>query len=178
MRGVRRNRNAVAHSRNSSSTPPVLPRGARLQRKPWALAGFSPRLEVRKEPRRVAMPPDRGCVRSTSRSTLKCQPVLNLQREVRLQRAATGPTDTVAVRDSRCVQRTGRIVCGPAAASPPGIAALRHGRTTESEIMALQASLTSRGLKPAQALGFRHIVAPRHVKNEMRPQPQDQTERH
>jgi len=33
-------------------------------------AGFSPRVEFRKQPRRVATPEDRGCVRSASRGTL------------------------------------------------------------------------------------------------------------
>src|SRR5580765_6941920 len=80
--------------------------------------GFSPRLEVRKQPRRVATLENRGCVRSSSRSTPEWQLVLSIRRAVRLQRAATGPSDTVAVRERGYVQRTDRTVCGPAAANP------------------------------------------------------------
>jgi hypothetical protein len=44
---------------------------------------------------------ERGCVRSTSRSMSECRLELNFQPSLRPQRAATGPTDTVAVRE-RC----------------------------------------------------------------------------
>src|SRR5437867_8962358 len=68
---------------------------------------------------------DRGCVRSTSRSRSEWRLVSNFQPAVRLQRAPTGPTDTVAVRDGRCVQRTNRRVCGPGTLT---ISLVRNGR--------------------------------------------------
>jgi hypothetical protein len=60
--------------------------------------GFSARIEVRNQPRRVATLEERGCVRSTNRSTLQWRYVQHIQRAGPLQPAAIDPADTVAVR--------------------------------------------------------------------------------
>ena len=59
-------------------------------------AGFSPRVEFRKQPRRIAAPEDRGCVRSASRGTLEWR----LERGMNFQ-PNSGRQDARPLRQTR-----------------------------------------------------------------------------